>query len=216
MDEDKSLIRHDPHARVRYVFTQQLQTFIAMQYTPRDPHERFAERVSELELAYTACPHYLQSDFRENYAKKHARELIKRRDEIMENFRALHDDGEFVEFLKQSHPDLYAFAKWETVCLALAEKHEAAHRDDGTPINAPPKRRRTAEEVRAKKVRDQQIQIDDKIALAQARLESLTRARQILNEHNLEDLGLGELEKELTADIMIPEQKDDPNDYEQY
>ena len=216
MDATNSLIPYDPHTRVRYFFAQQLQTFIEKQYAPRDPHERFQEQVNALELAYTACPHYLQAEFRENYAKKHARELIQRREEIMEQYRAFHEDGEFVQFLKQAHPDLYAFAKWETVCLALAEKFEAAHRDDGTPINAPPKQKLTPEEWRAKQVKRQQVRIEDKIALAQARLESLTRARQILNEHNLEDLGLGEMERELTADIMLPEEKDDPSSFEQW
>jgi hypothetical protein len=70
----------------------------------------------------------------------------------MEHFRALHEDGEFIEFLKQSHPHLYSFAKWETVCLALAEKHEAATRADGTPINEPPKKKMTPEEWREKEV----------------------------------------------------------------
>ena len=146
MDDSKSLIPYDLHARVRSVFTQQLQTFIEMQYTPRDPHERFQDRINELELAYTACPHYLQPDFLDNYARKHTQEIIDRREEIMEGFQALHEDGEFIAFLKQYHPHLYLFAKWETITLALAEKHEAATRADGSPINEPPKKKLTPEE----------------------------------------------------------------------
>jgi hypothetical protein len=208
MDENKSLIRHDPHARVRYVFTQQLQSFIDMEYAPRDPHERFAERVRALELAYEASPHFLHSDFRENYAKKHARELITRRELIMETYRALHDDGEFVEFLKQSHAHLYAFAKWETVCLALAEKHEASTRDDGTPINEPPKKKLTPEEWREREVRRRQVKIEDKIAFAKARLESLMNVRQLLEEYDLEELNAESVEQELKDDILVPEEED--------
>jgi hypothetical protein len=214
MDENKSLIRYDPHARVRYVFVQQLQSFIDMQYAPRDPHERFAERVHALELAYEASPHFLQADYRENFAKKHARELIKRREEIMEHFRALHEDGEFVEYLKQTHPHLYAFAKWETVCLALAEKHEASTRDDGTPINEPPKKKLTPEEWRANQVRRQQVKIEDKIALAKARLDSLHEVQQILGQYDLEDLNAEAVQKELHADILAPEEED-PGNYHQ-
>ena len=201
MDDNKSLIPYDPHARVRSVFVQQLQTFIDMQYRPRDPHERFAERVNELEIAYTASPHYLKADFRENLAKKHTYELIDRREEILERLRELHADGEFVEFLKQFHPHLYSFAMWESVALALAEEHEAATRDDGTPINEPPKKKLTPEEWRERAIKRQQIKIEDKIAFAKARLESLTKARQLLEEYDLEDLNLGEMEQELKADI---------------
>ena len=57
MEANNSLIPQDAQARVRSVFRQQLQTFIDMQYAPRDPHERFAEHVNELELVYEACPH---------------------------------------------------------------------------------------------------------------------------------------------------------------
>jgi hypothetical protein len=61
MEDTKSLIPHDAQARVRYVFGQQLQTFLEMEFAPRDPHVRYREQVTALELAYTACPHYLQS-----------------------------------------------------------------------------------------------------------------------------------------------------------
>ena len=113
-----------------------------------------------------------------------------------------------MEFLKQHHPHLYSFAKWETICLALAEKHEAVTRDDGTLINEPPKKKPTPEEWRANKVRHQQMKIEDKIALAKARLESLTKARELLEEYDAEELNLGEIEQELTADILAPEEED--------
>jgi hypothetical protein len=208
MKNSKSLIRHDPLTRVRYVFGQALQSFIAKQYAPRDPHERFAERVHALELAYEASPHYLQADFRENFAKKHTWDLIERREEILEHYNAFHEDGEFVEFLKQAHPHLYAFAKWETVCLALAEKHEASTRADGTPINEPPKKKMTPEEWREREVRRRQVKIDDKIAFAKARLESLMNVRQLLEEYDLEDLNAEGVEQELKADILVPEDED--------
>ena len=211
MDETNSLIPYDSHTRVRYFFAQQLQTFIEMQYAPRDPHERFAERVHALELAYDASPHFLQADFRENYAKKHTQELIRRREQIMENYRALHEDGEFIEHLKQYHPHLYAFAKWETICLALAERHEAAHRADGTPINEPPKKKMTPEEWRDREVRRRQVKIDDKIAFAKARLESLMNVRQLLEEYDLEDLNAEGVGQELQADILVPEEEDAGN-----
>jgi hypothetical protein len=200
----------DAHARVRFMFLQQIETFLA----PRDPHERYQDRVTHLELAYTACPHYLQSDFLENYAKKHTEKLIYRREEILENFHALHEDGEFVEYLKQTHPHLYLFAKWETICLALAEKHEAATRDDGTPINEPPKKKLTPEEWREREVRRQQVRIEDKIALAKARLDSLHEVQQILGQYDLEDLNAESVQKELHADILAPEEED-PGNYHQ-
>jgi len=214
MENSKSLIRHDPLARVRYVFGQALQSFIAKQYTPRDPHERFAEQVHALELAYEASPHYLQADFRENFAKKHYADLIDRRDEILEDYNAFNEDGEFVEFLKQTHPHLYSFAKWEIVCLALAEKHEAAHQADGTPINEPPKKKMTPEEWRERQVRRRQVKIEDKIAFAKARLESLMNVRQLLEEYDSEDDDLGQIKEELKADILVPEEED-PGSYHQ-
>jgi hypothetical protein len=215
MDTSNSVTQPDGQARVRFVFSQQLQTFINLQFSPRDPHERFAERVNALELAYTARPHCLQSDFRENYARKHMHELIEQREEILEKFQAFHEDGEFVTFLKQFHPHLYSFAKWQSVCLALAEKYEAATRDDGTPINEPPKKKLTPEEWRANKVRRQQIRIEDKIALAKARLESLTKARQVLEEFDSQEFGFGGIEQELTADILAPEEEEDSGNFKQ-
>jgi len=74
--------------------------------------------------------------------------------------------------------------------------------------NEPPKRKKTMEEVRAGKVRHQQMRIDDKIALAKARLESLTTARHLLDEYDTEDVDLGEIEEELKADILAPEEED--------
>jgi hypothetical protein len=208
MEPSKSLIRHDPHARVRYVFGQALQSFIAKQYAPRDPQERFAEQVHALELAYEASPHYLQADFRDNYAKKHTLDLLDRREEILEQNNAFHKNGEFVEFLKQFHPHLYSFAKWETVCLALAEKHEASTRADGTPINEPPKKKMTPEEWRDREVKRRQVKIEDKIAFAKARLESLINVRQLLEEYDLEALNAEGVEQELKADILVPEEED--------
>ncbi len=208
MEANKSVGFPDAHARVRFIYAQQLQVFLDMEYAPRDAHEVYQERVRELELQYAACPHYLQSDFLENHARKHTADLLARKDEILQGWVSFHEDVEFVDHLKQQFPHLYLMSKWEVVTLALAEKHEAATRDDGTPINEPPKKKLTPEEWRAKQVRRQQVKIEDKIAFAKARLESLTKARQLLDEYDLDELNLGEMEQELTADILAPEEED--------
>jgi len=203
-----SLTFPDRRGRVQFIFRQHLQAVLRPEPVTLDPQVKYQQRVQELELAYTACPHYLQPDFLDNYAKKHTKKLIYRREKIMEDFYALHDDPEFIVYLKQYHAHLYLFAKWETICLALAEKLEAATWDDGTPINAPPKRKLTPEEWREREVRRQQIKIDDKIALAKARLESLMNVRQLHEEYDLEDLYAEGVEQELRADILVPEEKD--------
>src|SRR5215217_3037836 len=135
MEANKSVGFPDAHARVRFIYAQQLQVFLDMEYAPRDPHAVYQARVRELELQYAACPHYLQSDFLENHAHKHTADLLARKQEILQSWASFHEDDEFVDFLKQHYPHLYLMAKWEVVSLALAEKFEAATREDGTPLN---------------------------------------------------------------------------------
>ena len=210
MTLSNNVIVPDAHTRVHYLYIQQIAALLGNE---RDPQKRLQDRVAELELAYTACPHYLESEYLQNYAKKHAAQLIARREQILKNFQHFHKDSAFVEHLKQHHPHLLLFAKWETVCLAIAEKHEAAFRDDGTPIDAPPRKKFTPEEWRANEVRKQQIKIDDKIALLKARLQSMVEAREIMEQYQGEDLNLGELEQELKADILLPQKQDSGGDW---
>jgi len=90
MEASKSLTFPDAHARVRFIFEQQLQVFLDMELAPRNPHERYQERVRDLELRHAACPHYLQSDFLENHARKYTADLLARKGEILESWLSFH------------------------------------------------------------------------------------------------------------------------------
>lgn len=201
-----SLMRPDPLARVRVIFRQQLQKFINAEPVEDDIYRG---KVWELELLYTFSPHYLQSDFRENYARKHATALIARREDILFQFKKFHEDKEFITYLRQNYPHLYLLSKWETICLALAEKYEAALLPDGSLLStpAPAKKKLTPEEVRAFKVRRQQVQTDDMIALARARLEATLKARLFLDEYELDEDERQQYERELTADIQAGQEE---------
>lgn len=205
-----SLMRSDPLARVRVIFRQQLQAFLN-NTEPVEADEIYQGRIHELELLYTACPHYLQSDYRENYARKHTAELISRRIEILAQFRAFHQDTAFIAYLKQSYPHLYLLGKHETILLALAEKFDAATRHDGTTVTSSARRKPTPEEVRGFKVRRQQVQTDDKIALARGRLEATLKARAFLGDYDLDPDERAQLEQELVTDILSGEDEQTTN-----
>jgi hypothetical protein len=213
MEGNNALAAPDRGARVQFLFRQQLRRLIDAEPIAEDPHEVYRDRVWELELQYTFSPHYLQSDFRETYAHKHAAELITRRDDILASFRAFHQDTAFIAYLRQYHPHLYLLSKWETICLALAEKYEAAALPDGSlpPTPAPAKKKPTPEEVRAHMVRRQQVQADDKIALAKDRIEAVLKARQFLDRYDLDEDERQQYERELTADIMAGQEEPTTN-----
>jgi len=105
-------------------------------------------------------------------------EIISRRSEILAQFRAFHTDTAFISYLKQYYPHLYSLAKWETVCLALAEKYEAATLADGT-LPASPRRKRTVEEVRASLVERERTKIGDETAMAYVALEQIDELKDL-------------------------------------
>lgn len=209
MAGNNALAVPDRHARIQFLFRRELQRALHAELVADNPHDIYRDRVWELELQYTFSPHYLQSDFRENYAKKHMAELIARRKDILSQFISFHKDTAFISYLRENYPHLYLLAKWETICLALAEKHEAASLPDGTlpTPQAPVKKKPTPSEVRAFKVRRQQVQTDDMIALARAKLEATLKARQFLDEYDLDEDERQQYERELTADIMASEEE---------
>jgi hypothetical protein len=196
--DTSSLIPSDPLTRVRGLFLEQLRRFIDAAATEDDPQEIYQDRIRELELLYTAFPHYLQSDYRENYARKYRAEIISRRAEILSQFRAFHHDPAFIAYLKQHHPHLYLIGQHETILLALAEKLDASTLADGSLPS--PYRKPTIEEVRSSMVQRERTKIGDQTAMAYVALEQIDE---------LKDLEKAKIKEVAARDDLTDEEKDE-------
>lgn len=163
----------------------------------REAEERRQVRFQELMHLAEVSPHYLDAAHIEQYAKRHRQELLRERGVILHEYVALYDDGEFIAYVNEHDSRLIAWATWRAKALALAERLDVVE-----PPPPPPRKKLTAEEIRAFKVRREQVQADDKIALRKAKLDAILRARAFLDEY---ELGADErqmVEQDLIEDIL--------------
>jgi len=88
--------------------------------------------------------------------------------------------------------------KWETVCLALAEKFDAETRADGTPTNPPPKQPLTPEEWQARIDRYRQRKLSKKRVKVEDDKAEIMQDLALLQEFadDLDNYPLDEDEKE--------------------
>ncbi len=167
------------------------------------PGETRTQRFRALTRDYEVLPQYGDDGFVEQYAKRHHEELLRAKSDILQEDHAFKQDPYFIAYLKAVAPRLLRWATWRARALQIAERLDA-----GEVLSlAPAKRKLTPEEFRAHLLRRQQVQADDKIALAQDRIEAVLKARKFLDQYDLDEEERQKYENELTADLLAGEEQ---------
>ncbi len=156
-------------------------------------------RLRHLRLRYEATPYFADETFIAGYAMKHKQELLAARTEILQEYVAFYEsDRFFAAYLKASAPHLLTFALWRVRALALAERLDL----EAQPPIQPPRKKHTAEEIRAQIVRRTQVKAEDKIERTRAKINAILKARTLLDEYDLDPDERQMLEQDLIDDIL--------------
>lgn len=159
-------------------------------------HERWKSRERRrLQRVYEARPYLVKDDYLEAYARTHRGELLHDKERIETSYLQMPED--LRRSLKEHSPELLLVRTWEMRALALAEKQAVIE----TPAR-PIRKKLTVEEVRAIKVRREQVQAEDKIALKRAKIDAIVKLRKELDSYELEPDERQRLETELIEDIL--------------
>lgn len=84
--------------------------------------ESMHRRLQELTLRYQNFDYYEDAEWIKNYAALNRRNLLERRDKIIDEYRQLHTDDAFTANLREYAPHIYNRAVWEVKALAAAER----------------------------------------------------------------------------------------------
>lgn len=177
-----------------------------------EAEKRAAARATESQARFQELEHrYGGEDFRfledpthiADHAKKYLTKLLSQRDKILSDYSHFMRDTEFIAYLKNTAPHLLARATWEWRALAHAMQLDVQQPPEPPP--PPPRRKLTMEEVRALKLKRQQAQIGDKIALRKNRIEAILQVRKEMDQYDLDPDERQRLESELIEDILEEE-----------
>ena len=136
------------------------------------------QRFRELIHSYEAEPLYGDETFLPQYAKHYREELIRARQEILNEYRAFHHDRYFIAYLKAVAPHLYQWATWRAQALQIAERLDIAAKPQLTPEEHLAK----IERFRARMLARQRVQAEDEMAKLAQRLSLRSKIRTILDE----------------------------------
>lgn len=126
------------------------------------------KKLADLILKYEPFPHYSDPQWVESYARKNSGELLSKRDEIVWEFRQLHDSREFIDLLNSRSPDTFVRATWRIRALAFAERTAVDDSKKSPPSSA---------------VERQDAKDAEHLALAEARLKRLLSIPEILDKY---------------------------------
>jgi hypothetical protein len=203
-----------PYDRRARLWEQVERLFLKMR---RDPDEERAQGAARrtrclqrqariLELHFEASAYRLNPEFIANYSAAHAAALVDKRREIVRAWLKFCRHPGLVDYL-QGHAErehLLRWAKFEITALAQAEQlaMKPPPSVEAQTEPKPPKKKLTAVEIRAYKVRRAQEQAADKIALKRAQVDAILQARSFLAEYDLDPGERERLETELIEDIL--------------
>lgn len=160
-------------------------------------------RVQDLSALAVASPQYLDEGFIRQYAQAHCQQLLQQKQFILTDFLHFSRDGKFLGYLRQRAPELITWRTWLVRALSIAEQ---------LAVGPPPRPRRTAEEIRARKVRRKQARIDDEITITKIKIEGIQRGQDELDAFEDLDPELkAMLEAELKEHILRQEDEERPH-----
>lgn len=140
-------------------------------------------------------------EFRFKFATVHYDELMRRESEIREEASQIFEQQKIVQYLQRHNPEVLARLTGQFEALMLAERIALEKQFSlGQPQPAPQKKRLTAEEVRTIKIRRQQVQDFDLVALKLDKIETRLQVRE-----RLANLPLDPDEREMVEQELISE-----------
>jgi hypothetical protein len=164
---------------------------------------KFAEQIQALCVRSQAFRNWADPDYRRKFAEVHADELIRNQSEIRDEATKFLGQTHIVGYLRRHHPDVVERFLGRLEALLMAERIVLDKRLGATQTQsppAPPRKKLTAEEVRALKVHRQQVAIQDKVALKLDKIETRLNIRD-----RLEQMPLDQDERELIENELIGE-----------
>lgn len=182
------------------------------QVAASEAQKRAAARAAEIAARFQDLEHrYGGEEFRfledpaylADYAKKYMTKLLSQYDKITDDYSKFVRDAAFIIYLKGKALHLLTRATWEWRALAQAMQLDA--QQPPAPPPPPPRRKPTIEEIRALKLRRQQAQIGDKIALRKNKIEAILQVRKEMDQYDLDPDERQRVESELIEDILEEE-----------
>jgi hypothetical protein len=162
----------------------------------------FAKRIAELSTRAEAFRNWEDPEYRNKFAQVHYAELIQHQGEIRAEVIAFLAQRDLVQYLRRHAPLIVARFSGRLEALQIAERVALDKRLAAEiPPAPPPKKRLTAEEVRAIKIHRQQVQDGDKVALKLDKIETRLHVRERLDKMHLDPDEREMLEQELLSEI---------------
>ncbi len=163
---------------------------------------KFAEQIEALCVRSQAFRNWADPDYRKKFAEVHADELIRSQSEIRDEATKFLGQRQIVRYLRRHHADVVERFLGRLEALLMAERIVLDKRLGAAapPPPPPPRKKLTAEEVRALKVRKQQVAIGDRVALKLDKIETRLNIRE-----RLEQMSLDEDERQMLEEEMIGE-----------
>ncbi len=174
---------------------------------------KFAQQIKDLCIRSEVFRNWADPDFRTKFAEVHGDELISNQSEIRAEATTLLAQDQIVGYLRRHNPEVVERFVGRLEALLIAERRALEKRltalnpPPATP--PPPRKKLTADQVREIKVRKQQVEIGDKVALKLDKVETRLRIRE-----RLDSMSLDPDERELLEAELISEIEEGDNDHE--
>ena len=142
------------------------------------------------------------------YALEHQRELLdpKRTKQIIHDYEDFHEDGDFTDWLRTAHPDLY-YRTDEVFVYRVRTVAESLPKDYTPP--KPPRPKLTPEERQAKFERYREralerdrIQAEDRMAAVRQKLDLVRQFREDLAAYDVDEEEHDRIVKEFEDDLL--------------
>lgn len=163
--------------------------------------QSYLDRIHALEIEFGGRRHLDDSQWVEQYTKKHLHDLLKSRTRIMQAHTKLHADPRFVQCFTETDPTLYARVTWEYRALCLAEELEP-----GNPVKptlTPEERQAKFERYRERALERDRIQAEDRMAAVRQKLDLARQFREDLDAYDLDEDERDRIVKEFEDDLLI-------------
>lgn len=152
--------------------------------------KKFATQIQALVIRAELFRNWEDATYRERFARAYYDDLIKNQADIRKEARELLEQHDIVRYLRRHNPAVVERFLGRLEALLLAERIALDKRlgaQELAPISLPPRKKFTPDEVRAIKVRRQQVVIGDRVALKLDKVETRLQIRERLAQMPFED-----------------------------
>jgi hypothetical protein len=153
--------------------------------------QKFAAQIQALVIRAELFRNWEDPAYRERFARAHYDDLIKSQAEIRTEARELFEQHDLVQYLRRHNPAVVERFVGRLEALFLAERIALDKRlgaeQPASPQALAPRKKFTPDEVRAIKVRRQQVVIGDRVALKLDKVETRLQIRDRLAQMPFED-----------------------------